>query len=92
MTPIDVKMAWRNIWRNPRRSVLTILAIAFACTLLVFMLSWQFGSYDTMINSTVKIHTGHLQVQGNGYQDKKSMRLVVPDPTGIRDILVQFGG
>jgi putative ABC transport system permease protein len=52
---VDVKMAWRNIWRNPRRSVLTILAIAFASTLLVFMLSWQFGSYDTMINASVKI-------------------------------------
>jgi putative ABC transport system permease protein len=87
MTSINVKMAWRNIWRNPRRSILTILAIAFACTLLVFMLSWQFGSYETMINSTVKIHTGHLQVQAKGYQDKKTMRLVVPDPTRIGDIL-----
>jgi len=63
---LDVKMAWRNVWRNPRRSILTILAIAFASLLLVFMLSWQFGSYDTMINSAVKIHTGHLQVQTRG--------------------------
>ena len=84
---VDVKMAWRNIWRNPRRSILTMTAIAFASLLLVFMLSFQFGSYDTMINSAVKIHTGHLQVQARGYQDKRSMRLVVPDPKAIGDIM-----
>jgi putative ABC transport system permease protein len=89
---IDVKMAWRNIWRNPRRSILTILAIAFASLLLVFMLSWQFGSYDTMINSAVKIHTGHVQVQAKGYKDKRSIRLVVPDPAEVGDILEKTPG
>ena len=89
---IDVKMAWRNIWRNPRRSILTISAIAFASALLVFMLSWQFGSYDTMINSAVKIHTGHLQVQVKGYRGKKDIRLVVPDPAVVGGILDRTPG
>ncbi len=84
---IDVKMAWRNIWRNPRRSILTISAIAFASLLLIFMLSWQFGSYETMIDSAVKIHTGYLQVQARGYNDKKNIRMVVPDPVPIGNIL-----
>lgn len=84
---MDIKMAWRNIWRNSRRSILTMAAIAFACLLLVFMLSWQFGSYDTMINSAVKIHTGHLQIQAEGYQDKRNIRMVVPDPARVADIL-----
>ena len=89
---IDVKMAWRNIWRNPRRSILTISAIAFASILLVFMLSWQFGSYDTMINSAVRIHTGHLQVQAKGYKEKNNIRLVVPDPAGVGRILDKTPG
>jgi putative ABC transport system permease protein len=89
---IDVKMAWRNIWRNPRRSILTISAIAFASVLLVFMLSWQFGSYDTMINSAVRIHTGHLQVQARGYKDKKDIRLVVPDPAAVGGVLDETPG
>jgi ABC-type antimicrobial peptide transport system permease subunit len=62
-------MAWRNIWRNPRRTLLTVSAITFASVLLVFMLSFQFGSYETMINTSVKISTGHLQVQAEKYQD-----------------------
>ena len=88
----DVKMAWRNIWRNPRRSILTISAIAFASLLLVFMLSWQFGSYNTMINFAVRIHTGHLQVQAKGYKDKRSIRLVVPDPEVVGGILDKTPG
>ncbi|MEA1970277.1 MAG: FtsX-like permease family protein [Thermodesulfobacteriota bacterium] len=84
---IEIKMAWRNIWRNSRRSILTILAIVFATMLLVFMLSFQFGSYDTMINTAVKIHTGHVQVQAEGYRDKMDTRLVVPDPGAVDDVI-----
>jgi putative ABC transport system permease protein len=84
---IDIRMAWRNIWRNPRRTILTICAIAFAGTLLVFMLSFQLGSYGAMINASVRIHTGHLQVQAEGYQDNKDMRLVVPDPDVVGRLL-----
>ncbi|NIS73920.1 MAG: FtsX-like permease family protein [Deltaproteobacteria bacterium] len=85
-------MAWRNIWRNPRRSLLTIMAIVFATLLLVFMLSWQFGSYETMINASVKMSTGHLQVQEKGYKDKKEIRLVVSDPDAVNRILDETPG
>ena len=87
---IETKMAWRNIWRNPRRTILTVCAITFASVLLVFMLSFQFGSYETMINTSVKISTGHLQVQAEKYQEKKSIRFVIPDPRAIGDIVAQI--
>jgi ABC-type lipoprotein release transport system permease subunit len=87
---LDAKMAWRNIWRNPRRTLLTISAIAFACILLVFMLSFQFGSYDIMINSSVKINTGHLQVQAKGYNQNRKMRLVVSRPEAVTQVLTQI--
>jgi putative ABC transport system permease protein len=80
-------MAWRNIWRNPRRTILTVCAITFASVLLVFMLSFQFGSYETMINTSVKISTGHLQIQAEKYLKKKSIRFVIPDPGKITAIL-----
>ena len=92
MTSIELKMAWRNIWRNPRRSILTMLAVAFACLLLIFMLSWQFGSYETMINSTVKIQTGHIQVQALEFREKNDIRLAVQDPAAIIRILKKTAG
>ena len=73
----DLTLAWRNVWRNPRRSVLTMAAIGFAAALLVFMLSWQFGSYETMIDASLGPHVGHLQVQARGFQKHNDMRRVV---------------
>jgi len=87
---IDTKMAWRNIWRNTRRTILTISAITFASLLLVFMLSFQFGSYETMINTSVRIHTGHLQIQAQDYQEKKNIRSVVATPAEIGIILADI--
>jgi len=84
---IDIKMAWRNIWRNPRRSILTISAITFACILLVFMLSFQFGSYEAMIKSAIMIHSGDLQVQASGYHDDASIRRVVNKPEAVGALL-----
>jgi len=89
---MDTTMAWRNVWRNPRRSILTMAAVAFATLLLVFMLSWQFGSYDSMINFSVKIHTGHLQVQAEGYADQNAVRKVVDRPDAVMQRLSKIEG
>ena len=79
----DMKMALRNIWRSPIRTILTMSAIAFAALILVFMLSFQLGSYETMVNSSVKIHTGHFQIQANGYNEKQNMRYAISSPEDI---------
>ncbi|MGD9212153.1 MAG: ABC transporter permease, partial [Desulfobacteraceae bacterium] len=89
---VELKMAWRNIWRNPRRTLLTIAAITFAGVILVFMLSFQLGSYDMMINASVKSNTGHLQVQARGYLEDKEMRLVIDNPKKIEAILGAIQG
>lgn len=79
----DYLLAWRNVWRNPRRSILTILAIVFATTLLIFMLSFQFGAYVEMIDSSVRLSTGHLQVQPVGYLERPEMRMVIDNPNPL---------
>lgn len=79
----DLLLAWRNIWRNPRRSILTILAIIFATALLVFMLSFQFGAYDDMIDSSVRLSTGHVQILVPGYHQRPEMRKVIDNPETV---------
>ncbi|MBT8098985.1 MAG: ABC transporter permease, partial [Gammaproteobacteria bacterium] len=73
------RLAWRNIWRQPRRTWLTAGAMVFSNILLVFMMSLQFGMYSLMIDNGLQAITGHIQVQAPGYVDDLKMRQTVPD-------------
>ncbi len=74
---LSFRLAWRNIWRQKRRTWLTAVAMIFSNILLVFMISLQFGSYEMMINNSLNMFSGQLQVQRDGYQDSQKMRHVV---------------
>jgi ABC-type lipoprotein release transport system permease subunit len=81
------RLAWRNLWRQPKRTWLTIGAMVFSNILLVFMMSLQFGTYQLMIENGLKAMTGHMQVQAAGYVDEQKMRLVVPNIQPLADSL-----
>ena len=74
-----LRLAWRNLWRQPRRTWLTTGAMVFSNVLLVFMISLQFGMYRLMIDNSLQAFTGHMQVQAPGYMDDQKMRQTVPD-------------
>jgi ABC-type lipoprotein release transport system permease subunit len=68
-----IKIAWRNLWRNKRRTLLTICSVLFALFLALIMRSMQLGSYDKMVESSVKISTGYIQVHQKGYWADKGI-------------------
>jgi putative ABC transport system permease protein len=87
------RLAWRNLWRQPRRTWLTTGAMVFSNTLLVFMISLQFGMYGLMIDNTLQAFTGHLQIQAPGYIDDQKMRQTVDDIVPLADRLrAEFPG
>ena len=67
------KLAWRNIWRNKRRSILTLCAIVFAAFASVVMRGFQIGTYELNIKNAVNMFSGYLQIQAKGYQDNPSL-------------------
>ncbi len=68
-----LKMAWRNLWRNKKRTLIAAASIFFAVFLAVLMSSMTAGSHDYMINAAVRFSTGHIQIHGKGYWDKRSL-------------------
>lgn len=87
-----LRVAWRNIWRNPRRSILTMSAIGFAAGLLTVMLGIQEGSYGDMINNAVKLHTGHLQIQHPEYLQDRRMTLTIDNRDAIYELVANNPG
>ena len=68
-----IKLAWRNLWRNKRRTIITTSSIFFAVFLASVMRSMQIGSYAKMINDVVEFYTGYIQIHKMGYWDNKSI-------------------
>ncbi|GIV34399.1 MAG: ABC transporter substrate-binding protein [Chitinophagales bacterium] len=81
-------LAWRNLWRNKRRTAITLAAIVFAVLFATVMRSMQLGSYDNMIDNTVRYYTGFAQIHKKGYWNEQSLEnSMVIDSALIRQAL-----
>jgi putative ABC transport system permease protein len=68
-----VKLAWRNIWRNRRRTLITASSIFLAIFFALIMRSMQIGTYARIIESIVHSYTGYIQVHKKGYWEEKEI-------------------
>lgn len=68
-----LKLAWRNIWRNKRRTLITAASLFFAIIFAIIMRSMQFGQYDMMIDNAVGSYSGFIQIQQKDYWKDKSI-------------------
>jgi ABC-type lipoprotein release transport system permease subunit len=66
-------LAWRNLWRNKRRTLIAAASVFFAVLLALVMRSMQEGSYDYMIEASVSMYTGYIQIHKDEYWDKRSI-------------------
>jgi len=64
-----LKLAWRNLWRNRKRTIITASSIFFAIFFAIGMRSFQLGTYDHMIRQIIESFSGYLQVQQVDYAD-----------------------
>ena len=69
----DIRLAWRNIWRNKRRTLLTAASIFLAIFLALLVRSMQTGMFDRLIDISIRSYTGHIQIHKNGYWDDKDI-------------------
>ena len=65
--------AWRNLWRNKRRTLITAASVLFGVIFAIFMSSMQEGTYDGNIERVVQFYTGYAQLQHPDYWEEKTL-------------------
>src|SRR5688572_14022463 len=66
-----LKMAFRDLNRNRRRSILSALAVSIATTLLIFMAAVIRGEFRGALQNGIRLQTGHLQIRAASYDENK---------------------
>ncbi len=68
-----LKIAWRNLWRNRRRTAITSASILFAVFFALIMRSFQLGVYDHMIKNAIESFSGFIKIQHKDFQDDPNL-------------------
>ena len=68
-----LRLAWRNIWRNKRRTLISASSVAFAVLFAISTSSLQKGGWDRMLNNVVHFYFGYGQVHAAGYWEEQTI-------------------
>ncbi len=82
---LTLTLAWRNLMRNRRRSILTLVAVLFPVMLLDIMWGMSGAVQRNLFDNTTLLQTGHLQVHVAGYQELKSTLPIIQDVRPVLD-------
>jgi len=86
------KLAWRNVFRQKRRTVLTMLTMTGGFVLSSAAIGWMEGSYGSIIMFFTNSRTGQIQVHGSGYLDDPSIYNTVDDYMEIGSMIDSVPG
>ncbi len=73
-----VKLAWRNMWRNWRRTLIATVAIVLSMILLIFFQAFLDGMDESIYGNTVRLYGGHVLIHAPGYREKSTRLPLLP--------------
>jgi len=85
-------LAWRNIWRNKRRSLIVVTSIVVGLAAIIFVESLSRGFMKQMFENELGAHTSHLQIHQRGFQSNKVIQNhIATDSLVVRAVASQSG-
>ena len=79
---IIFRLAWRNLWRNHRRTLIMIAAVSVGIWAMMFMTALMRGMVNEMIRDAVKSLPGHVQIHHPEYRDDPNVVNAINQPSG----------
>ena len=76
-------LAWKNIWRNKKRSLIILVAITLGLWAGLFSVAVMIGSWDTTVNSTIDRNLSHIQIHTKEFKDESLISFFIPDGNKI---------
>jgi ABC-type lipoprotein release transport system permease subunit len=73
-----LRLAWRNIWRHRRRTVIVVIAIAMSLWLMMFYDGFVAGFNNAIYGNAIKFLGGNIQIHAAGYDDDSSKTPLFP--------------
>ncbi len=65
-----LRLAWRNIWRHRRRTLIIVLAMGLAMSMMVFYDGLMAGFNEAIYGNAIRVLGGNIQVHASGYREK----------------------
>lgn len=84
---MQLQIAWRNIWRNPRRTLIILAAVIIGAWTMLFFGALSRGMAESMLDNSINTLTGHIQIQKTGYRDDPVVENRIHDPAPLRALL-----
>lgn len=82
-----LKLALRNVMRNPKRSIITVVAIIIGTASLIFLWAFIDGINEQMIANTVQYGTGHIKIHRRGFHQDNELALAMSADDGVDALL-----
>lgn len=85
-----LKLAWRNSWRNKRRSIITAATVVTALFFTVLLESLNQGVTDYLIDNEIRLYTAHLEIHREGYLQQRGIGQAMDQISGLETTLLSI--
>ncbi len=82
-----LKMAWRNIWRNARRSLIVITSIVVGLVAILLNDALSIGMIQQIFDNQIRSHVSYLQIHARGFNDNKVIQNRILRPEAVERLL-----
>ncbi len=78
------RLAWRSIWRNRRRTLITVISIGFGLACAIFFIAIAEGVYAELIDQVVRMQAGHITLENRDYREAPAVDLYLSVSAPLR--------